>query len=274
MLVGINKNPYDINAARGQKDYARRFTYGWETCDIKRSADFVNILTTRVWTPIIYGNGHRRQDNFQAAQLLVLDFDSPLYPLSQAINEWCDTVHWIGTTKSHQRDKGGVTCDRFRLVVPYTDVIRDLALYRYNYAKTLDQYDADGQTKDGARLFFPCQEVVSVNLAGELQPILPLPEDYRTPEQLAVDASKRRAAIGYIPNWVKAWLRLPVPTGERNTTWFRLGAELARYGFEPDEITKLVLASKTYEGSVMSHSLIKEIQEAVNNGHKKSRREL
>lgn len=274
MHLSIHPRPYDIQQARTQRDYARHFAAGWRQIEVKRASLFSEILTTSVWSPARMNGGRRCLAAFAGTQLLALDFENPEYSLEQAMREWCDTIHWIGTTRNHQREKGGICCDRFRLVVPWAEDITDPDIYNYNYACVAEAYGADTQVKDVARLFFPCQEVVSVNLEGERQPVKPLPVAWIERRERWAQRKTTNVRIGFIPLYIRRKLEIQIPAGTRNTTWYGFAKDLASYGFEEERLVEMILGSETYKGDVVSPSLIREIQGCVRRGLKDGRQEL
>ncbi len=271
MIISIHPRPYDIERARAERDYAKYFAVGWRQVEIRQGALFAEVLTSSVWSPAAMNGGRRCSEAFAGARLLALDFENPEYPLAQCINEWCDTIHWIGTTRNHQREKGGVTCDRFRLVVPWAETLLDPEVYRYNYEVIGERYGADMACNDVARLFFPCQRVVSINLEGEFQPVLTPPVEWlnrkKRWEQRAVSYAQARI----VPWSIKQKLEIIIPIGKRDNTWYGFAKDLALYGFEPPQIVAMILSSATYRGGVMSQSLIKEIEDTTARGHKDGR---
>ena len=132
-------------------------------------------ITKHCWSPIIIKGGHRLEKNFLGSYICALDFDAPYTPLACAIEEFKDFSHIIATTKSHQKPKNGVVCDRYRVVLWWERLITDLAEYKFNLSKQIDNYYSDKACKDGARFFFPCVDIVSSNGNGKLVPVQPLP---------------------------------------------------------------------------------------------------
>lgn len=256
MLISVHPRAYSLARARAEKGYARHFAKGWQSLETQSVRDFCAVFTSQVWSPIIFAEGHRLSANFVKARLLVLDFDSPGYTLEQALRDWCDTIHFIGLSKSHQRDKGGIVCDRFRLVVPYEREITCGDEYHHNYQLMAKRYDSDQQTKDKARLFYPCTEVVSVCVDGFYQPVDKVPERYKS-------QSKTLISTGVIPNWTRHYLvHNVIPEGQRNTYCFRIAKDLLRMGFVPEEVLDKILASPTYSTRT-SPLLTREIQNAI-----------
>ena len=274
MRFSVHPRRYDIDDARVDKAYGRHFTYGWQEVDTRSSDEFSQIITNRVWSPCIFKDGHRCIDSFTEARLLVLDFDHPGYTLAQATEEWRDTIHWIGTTKNHQREKNAIVCDRFRLIVPFAEAITSSEKYRYNYQRIARLYDtADQSTKDGGRLFFPCQKVVSVCLDGEPQAVAEIPVDELARTRRNTEIRDFQRANKIIPNRLRAAFELPIPSGRQSNVIYGASKELASYGFTQERLMAMFLASPTYAGKVLSASTIKKIEDSILNGIKASRRE-
>ena len=130
-------------------------------------------LITDAWSPTLYRLPHRLQANFKEAHVAAFDIDDGM-TLDEAITKVAHLKHLIGTTASHQQQKGEKgPCDRFRVVLflerpattveEYKETIRTLAS---NLALT-----ADKACMDAARWFTPCTAVVSANAEGSLCPV-------------------------------------------------------------------------------------------------------
>lgn len=105
----------------------------------------------------------RDEKNFKFSDFCMLDFETHEYTLSQAVNDFCDYRHIIGTTRNHQRAKKSEgPCDRFRVVIPWKTRIENLRDFKYTMAKLAAKYDSDSNATDGARMFFPCKEIISI----------------------------------------------------------------------------------------------------------------
>jgi hypothetical protein len=254
-LISVHPAPYQVDRARSEKDYARHFAKGWWTFNVKAFDLLQTIITSRVWSPIVFAGGHRLGANFKEARWLALDFDTPEYDLQQCLNDWCDTIHVIGTTKNHQKQKGDhPPCDRFRLVVPFARVIDCPRTYEHNFRVVGERYGADTQVKDRARLFFPCQEIVSVCKEGELQPILEAP-----PEPVV----KAEACGNFLSGYAKWFMRTKIPVGERTTNVWRFAKDLIKYGETPERILGAVLGSATYRDEPPEPHAMGKIKQAI-----------
>ncbi len=126
------------------------------------------LICSQVWSGIVWRDGKRDQEHFVSADWAVFDFDDPDNNLDDIRRRYCDMRHIIGTTKSHQKEKKGVICDRFRLAVPFVKRIVSLEHYRQNMQKNIARLGCDAKCADGARFFFPCREIVSIQLDPDL----------------------------------------------------------------------------------------------------------
>lgn len=222
-----------------------------------------------VWSPITWRDGVRRQDHFRAVNWCVLDFDDGEMTLADASNLFCDMVHFIGTTKSHQKDKGGRTCDRFRVAMRFEKTITSLRIYRWNMHQILDRYPCDKACKDGARFFYPCQAVTQLEGDGyHVEVDEAVPDWFDQPRTYA-----GHKAAGIIPAWAAATLESVIPTSQRNTTIYQLAKDLAKVGMEEDEIVQRIVQSPTYGGQAAG-TLLQEIRKAVRSGHRKASVEI
>lgn len=236
-----------------------------DTDDIERIAKGISKF---VWSPIIFKNGYRHGDNFVSCDWAVLDFDDGEMTLGEAIKEFCDSAHIIGTTKSHQVQKGNSPpCDRFRVMIKFNTRITDKTQYCYNMARFVNCFPVDRQCKDAARFFFPCKTIVSINTD---------PDAYT--QEVCVEtpsAKEKRRNLAFKENcsaWAIWRLYKEIPVGERNVTAYRIAKDLYRSGHAPDEILTMILASPTYQNKASSY-VLSELRDAVKSAVKKVNQE-
>ncbi len=250
---------------------ANAFSYanGFKEADTNDIERIAKGITGYVWSPCVWRDGVRRQEHFLRADWCVLDFDSGEMTVADACNAFCDTIHLIGTTRSHGIDKGGHTCDRFRVAIKFTQSITNLRDYRYTMSKMVRRYPVDQQPKDGARFFFPCTEVIQSASEGYTEDPLEAHDSFERPNFARMEVYKR---IGAIPPKARWALVNVMPIGERNTTWFWVAKELRYVGRSLDQIMSCIVNSATYAGKV-SHDLASEIEQCVINGIKNAEAE-
>lgn len=90
------------------------------------------------YSPFIFRNDYRKSDNYMrnVSNCIVLDFDDGF--TREEFKEMMDGFAYAtGTTKSHMKEKNGVTCERFRVIIPtetainlnseeYSDMMREI----------------------------------------------------------------------------------------------------------------------------------------------------
>jgi hypothetical protein len=237
-----------------------------------------NLITTTIWSPIIWTNGYRLATNFKSASYLALDFDSGQWKVDDARGFAADhgLSHIIATTKSHQKEKrtasGKISSptDRFRFIIPFNRAIDDKALYLYNMREAMQLFPSDPSCKDGARYFFPCTQIVSVRSEGNFWPVLEIPPD-QTEEAVRQRAQENIQLYkdnSLLPQWLVSALRLGVDEGQRHVTCYKIGAFLYGYGKSVEEIVELCLSSP------LSEIGANDVRRAIENGFTRaSRRE-
>lgn len=200
-----------------------------------------DIIANKIWSGIVWHGGRRKAEAFAFSDWAVLDFDSGEMTLREAVNTFQDCIHVIGTTKSHQKDKGGTTCDRFRVAVPWVYRIVDKVTYQYNIATLTRKYPADTQCKDLARLFFPCPEIVSVSTEGYKFDVATPPNGWGEPPPIA---DPELVGSGVIPGHLARAMARPAPRGKIRLTYWQLGRDLRTYGVPLADAIKAVATSQ------------------------------
>lgn len=224
-------------------------------------------MTSNIWSGIVWKDGRRKASNFLFSDVCVLDFDDGQMTLREAQKVFCDQIHILGTTRSHQKEKQGIISDRFRVVIPWERRITDSKEYRYNMEKVVRDYPADSQCVDAARLYFPCKEIVSISDDGYKRSVLDKPPGFGEPPP-PVDPSIR--GTGYMPRHVRDMLMTPAQPGTIKRTYFVLGAQLSRWGFSLSDAVDLVARGRA--GAMATHpDPMAELREHVTRGWRKDR---
>src|SRR5690606_36016887 len=113
----------------------------------------------------------RKSKNAQKTNLVILDIDEPQikYPDLNSRKEKLQTFnHIVSTTKSHQKEKNGVICDRYRTIFICNEFIKDARLYKRQVLDTAEYFGlkCDERCVDLGRFFFKSREIVSHNFSG------------------------------------------------------------------------------------------------------------
>lgn len=119
--------------------------------------NFVNVLKSNGrYSPFIYNENYRKESNtiLNKTNCIMLDFDDGLtLEKAKKIFDVYNVI--IATTKSHQKEKNGIICDRFRVILP-TDYFEDITIEDYKQMMSLLilRYGSDNATKDVARYYY------------------------------------------------------------------------------------------------------------------------
>lgn len=235
---------------------------GWnwkETLDIDRLS---NCILKFPWCPIEYNNGHRKEDNFIKVQLLALDFEHKNFTLDDALDKFHEFRHIIGTTRNHQKEKGGQKIDRFRVILFYSEPIYNLDLYKFNYKQALKAFPGDEQCKDGARVFLPCTKIISKKEGGWVG-IEALPKKPAKKK----DPYAHYYRAGMPTPYLQRLFSCPPSEGSRNITAYKAFREFCKIGTDISKAIELV--TEYFYGSGLDEKTIREIYTTAQSAYKK-----
>jgi len=239
------------------------FAIGWRYRKADTPEELIPIVTKYPNTPIEWRAGERSSKNFLRAIWIGIDVDEGL-SLAEGMQIFQPYIHLIGTTRSHQKDKGGLIADRYRVFLKLNQVCENSLAYKATLSKIVAHVGADRACVDAARIFWPITEVVSCSYHGRLVRLVHPPEQHdpkyreRRIAKLAAEYHRR------IPPFVSDYLTKGCPDGRRNATIFKCAVWLARCGFQEDEIFDMIWNSPIPISQ--SESLLPEVRKAVRNG--------
>lgn len=197
------------------------------------------VILSDIWSPCIWNFGKRLKANFVEAHFLALDFDEPGEETLEELNQGLqDHKRIIATTKSHQKEKAGLICDRFRLIIPFDKPITDLKTYEYNIQLALKRYSwADSSAKDAARFFYPSKEILYCDTQSEY-----LWEVKDFPTRIVPEFFHQETPHGQIPNWVLRFINDGDlgPGNSRNCRVYACIVSLLKQGFSEEKIVNLI----------------------------------
>lgn len=225
-----------------------------------------NILK-HVWSPCVWRDGIRLKENFLNSDFCALDFDQPHEEtLSSMIRNLCDYKIIFATTKSHQKEKNGITCDRYRMIIPWSKRITSLIEYEYNMRLAYQRWEwADPQCLDAARYFFPCKQIAYSNRGGEHnQGVEAVPPGYMVSHE-ALKESVRSGVNGEIPSWALMFINDGHlgQSGSRHTMIFAVAFELFKQGYEEKTVRSLIRRAPIVWTDVNDVSVIKSAKSKV-----------
>lgn len=113
----------------------------------------------RQYSPFIFNGGVKKSENWNndKQDIIILDIDDGL-TMKESETIFKGYEYFICTTKSHQKEKKGVICDRYRLILKAVNVPRgdDYFTFTSELEKVYPFIDKQVNTKTGA--FLGCSE--------------------------------------------------------------------------------------------------------------------
>ena len=201
--------------------------------EINSLEDFVKIATTRHYSTGIFDNNHRTTKNFLQAQSIGIDVDDGM-TIDEAQVRFGDYKHLIMPSKSHRKEKNGVVCDRFRVILFLEDTItspQDFKATWYALQKLCPEMDK--QCKDPSRFYYPSTEVVSRRDEGKLWPVTKYIAPEPTDLDLALadtDAPKGKLAMNTL-----RFLQDGARAGEAHGVLVKACIDLKEQGYTADQ---------------------------------------
>ena len=126
----------------------------WKNKDVEWSR-LKNVLSnsTIQFSPYTFRNGVKTANNWSnhKQNMLVFDIDDSM-SISEAQRLFSQYKYLIGTTKSHQKLKKGVICDRYRLCIPAINIPTDADVYFRMLNLIVPSNDEQTNIKTGAFL--------------------------------------------------------------------------------------------------------------------------
>ena len=121
-----------------------------------------------------FKDNHRKNDNWiGCVDIIILDIDDGC-TIIQAQHIFKSYEHFIITTRSHQKDKNGLICDRFRIFLHLNKTINDAETIDKLMHKVMGLYFfVDQSTSDKGRFYFASPNNAEVFYTeGKLYPVI------------------------------------------------------------------------------------------------------
>lgn len=135
--------------------------------------EFADVLKSNGnYSPFQYDNNYRKEiySNLDKCNCIMLDFDDGL-SINEAKIIFSEYKNIIATTRSHQKEKNGIICDRFRVILPTNRAFTDITIDEYKMMMKLLilRFGSDEATKDAARLYYAYEHSqIEINSNGFL----------------------------------------------------------------------------------------------------------
>lgn len=213
------------------------------------------IILTHAWSPIVWKNNYALTGNFEYSDFLVLDFDNPGEESLDQVNEaYQDHKRIIATTRSHQIEKNGIICDRYRLIMPWDKRITDYDTYKYNYQLVLKRFPwADSKCYDGARFFYPSQKILYIDRAAEYS----YETSAHTQTYTTLHTHFTHPIDGKIPSWCLNFINDGRVGESRNLKVYAVALELFRQGFVEADIRRIIMRAPINWDGIALESILR-----------------
>ncbi len=203
------------------------------------SPDIESFLTVEVKPSAKAIHGHRKDENAVEGQnMLAFDIDEGM-TIDEATAKLDKYTYILYTTKSHRKDKGGVVCDRFRVLMPtkqkfFVDAEAHKQLYE-NVSELIGFQVYDKSTRNISRFWFTNKGAEVMTNDGEnidVSTMMPETEAEKVFSQRLeqVDERFNDASVRGIYKWFFA----NTDSGNRNDHIFRLGCYVRDLGEDSD----------------------------------------
>lgn len=227
-----------------------KYIFSVEEKKIDSFEELVGIVTAYHWAPGQFIAGetksgkashYKAEQFFKSTDLIGIDIDSDL-TLEEGIKVFGGFKCVIGTTKSHQKQKGEKPpCDRYRVIiklrVPITKSNIDDYAATYSYLNKMADGKLDDSCKNPSRYFNACEKIVHINSNGvELQPVEATKIERNTQSPVIITSSTR----GHISYKTKEFLEKGAKEGERNVRLYLAAKDLQQQLYPPNEIYALL----------------------------------
>jgi hypothetical protein len=127
---------------------------GWRSKDVELKNMYKVVCNSSIqYSPYSWKNGVKKSKQFDNSRqnILTLDIDDGL-SISDIQGMFSRYKYLLATTKSHQQEKKGIICDRFRLILPAINIPKDTNIYFRTLEVMFPFNDKQTLTKTGAFL--------------------------------------------------------------------------------------------------------------------------
>ena len=127
---------------------------GWNNKDVLFEDIHKLMLNSNIqYSNLKWNNGHKgsKQLNLDSIDCIIYDIDENL-TISQFQNLFKKYTYFLATTKSNQKEKKGLVCDRYRVIFPVINISKDFNVLVRAMELIIPTVDEQTLTKTGAYL--------------------------------------------------------------------------------------------------------------------------
>jgi len=234
-----------ISVSQGKPFCPADHVEGWTERPVRTCRDFKQDILEKTWSPIIWIDGVRKQENFDLSYFAVLDVDDG-HPIDVAHKKLFSlgVSYIIAPTRSHGQPKNGRIADRYRIIMRWQKPIASVDDYKYNMALLITEWGADKACRDAARFFFPSKSIYAWG-AGIGIEVRPEPAIEKERREQRISANKYNWNMyGELPGHVEAFLKEGrIFSSGRNSSCFVCAISLKEIGFSEEEAYNKIASS-------------------------------
>lgn len=240
--------------------YSEDITNGYYSNDDITWKDFYKVVTKNglCYSAHRFNDGYRSKDKtIQGFDLLMLDIDegTPLEVAKILLEEY---TYLIVTTKSHQKEKNGVVCDRYRVILPMANRLElDTEQYSKFMANIMEDLplELDRACKDSSRFFYGAEGEYFYN-EGDLfdaDKYIPNTQEEEQYKKKGVALAKKN--ISGISQYI-----IRNENSGRNSALVKLAILLAEQGYNEDDLrAEIVRVNKQFNSPLAESELERTI---------------
>lgn len=238
-----------------------------------------------------FKDDYRNADNYlNYSDMIILDIDDGK-SIDEARNIFEPFDYIIATTKSHQKEKNGKICDRFRVLLPTE---KPITLNKIEYSKMMEEVYkdfpfVDKVCKDSSRFYFPSKNAQIITHSGftnfewedyhkrALENDLIQSDALRRKQQLNEAFNNKSFEYGsgekidYIRTILKTEKLLKLikydekfVSGQRNKTLYSYGRYFLDLGFSNEEVKEILFWINNQGDSIPEEEINKTVVKSLN----------
>lgn len=213
----------------------------------------------------VFKDNHRKKDNFIKADFLGLDFDEDV-TLAEAEELFKEYMYIIAPTRSHQKEKNGKVCDRFRVILILSSPITDNDTFEATWHSLYEKYPKiDKACKDSSRQFYPSLSIYKINPEGKrVDPVAPAPKPEKKPVDTTTLLSGDRGKLG---RDTLELLTVGASNGGRNHAVYKAAKDFQQNLFSFEEAHNIILRALDANGTIASDFQESEVVAAIESAY-------
>lgn len=231
----------------------------FKTVQVPNADALAKIIVESPYCLSTFKNGYRKKENFSKAEAIGLDFDEGV-TLAEATELFKEYSHIIAPSRSHQIEKNGVVCDRFRVVLFLSTPITDNETFEATWFSLFAKYPKlDKACKDSSRFFYPSQSIHSIVKGGlKVEPVEP-----KKPEP----KERKEIPVGHVGELGKKTLKFLLegaPEGQRHNELYAAARDAHQQGYSEEWFVQKIetLCSNIGDDAYQDKGALKAISDA------------